>query len=215
MSIPIRCSQGTLRVAYTLPRASRLSAYHVSGYKASPWISVVPQQSLSQPAIPLKAGKRHSSTMSSSPYPSRDEIHKLFNNMASGNYDAFYERVSPNVDWTVLGTHPCAGRYKTLKEFQEGTLVRLGKIMKKPGLNLAVRNVIGGGDAEWATVELVANAECLNGEPMFDMSHLRSADDLQASNSTIAMHGAVASIRAERLSSFVRISTAGWCGKRS
>ncbi|KAF2158838.1 hypothetical protein M409DRAFT_30710 [Zasmidium cellare ATCC 36951] len=98
--------------------------------------------------------------MSSSRYPSPDEIQALFNNMASGNYDAFYARVSPNVDWTVLGTHPCAGRYKTLKDFQDGTLTRLGKIMKKPGLNLAVRNVIGGGDAEWAMVELVANAEC-------------------------------------------------------
>lgn len=103
--------------------------------------------------------------MSSSPYPSRDEIRDLFDNMAKGNYAEFFKRISPNVDWTVMGTHPCAGRYTTLKDFQEKTLARLGKIMKEPGLRLAVRNVIGGGDGEWATVELVANAECLNGGP--------------------------------------------------
>lgn len=90
--------------------------------------------------------------------------------MAEGNYKAFFERVSPNVDWTVMGTHPCAGRYRTLKDFQQGTLARLGKIMKEPGLNLAVRNVVGGGDGEWATVELVANAECLNGMYSFLVS---------------------------------------------
>jgi len=36
--------------------------------------------------------------------------------------------------------------------------------MKPPGLQLKVRNVIGGGDQEWATVELVAVAECKSGE---------------------------------------------------
>jgi hypothetical protein len=36
--------------------------------------------------------------------------------------------------------------------------------MKPPGLALKVRNVIGGGEQEWATVELVAVAECKSGE---------------------------------------------------
>jgi len=35
--------------------------------------------------------------------------------------------------------------------------------MKEPGLKLKVRNVIGGGDQEWAVVELVAEAVCKNG----------------------------------------------------
>ena len=70
--------------------------------------------------------------------------------------------MSAHVDWTVMGTHPCAGHYTSLKDFQTSTLARLGKIMKEPGILLKVRNVIGGG-GEWATVELVANAECKNG----------------------------------------------------
>lgn len=84
--------------------------------------------------------------------------------METGNYSKTFERVSPNVDWTVMGTHPLAGRYTSLKDFQQGTLARLGKIMKDPGIRLMVRNVIGGGEQDWATVELVANAECKNGE---------------------------------------------------
>lgn len=35
--------------------------------------------------------------------------------------------------------------------------------MKPPGIRLMVRNVIGGGDHPWATVELVAVAECKSG----------------------------------------------------
>lgn len=62
------------------------------------------------------------------------------------------------------GTHPCAGRYASLAAFQESTLKRLGAIMKPPGIRLKVRNVIGGGEQEWAVVELVAEAECKNGE---------------------------------------------------
>lgn len=63
-----------------------------------------------------------------------------------------------------MGTHPCAGHYTNLKSFQEATFARLGAIMKEPGIRLAVRNVIGGGEgSDWATVELVAIAECKNG----------------------------------------------------
>ena len=107
------------------------------------------------------------------PYPTREEITSLFKNMETGNYGKMFERISTNVDWTVMGTHPCAGRYTSLQEFQQGTLARLGKIMKEPGLRLMVRNVIGGGEQEWATVELVAKAECKDGELMsFDQNRV-------------------------------------------
>lgn len=96
-------------------------------------------------------------------YPTRNEIEKLFKNMETGNHAEVFKRVSPDVDWTVMGTHPCAGRYKNLAEFQEATFSRLGKIMKAPGIRLMVRNVFGGGDQAWATVELVAVAECKSG----------------------------------------------------
>lgn len=97
------------------------------------------------------------------PYPTRDEITSIFKHMETGEYDSTFARVRPNVDWTVMGTHPLAGHYTSLKDFQQATFARLGKIMKDPGIRLMVRNVIGGGEQEWATVELVAKAECKNG----------------------------------------------------
>lgn len=63
-----------------------------------------------------------------------------------------------------MGTHPCAGRYKSLQDFHKATLQRLAKIMREPGIQLKPRNVIGGGDQAWCTVELVVNAVCKNGE---------------------------------------------------
>ncbi|EME46572.1 hypothetical protein DOTSEDRAFT_22624 [Dothistroma septosporum NZE10] len=95
----------------------------------------------------------------SQPLPNRSEIETLFKSMETGDYPAVFKRVPPEVDWTVMGTHPCAGR---LSDFQEQTFARLGKIMKEPGIRLVVRNVIGGGDQPWATVELIADAECLS-----------------------------------------------------
>lgn len=106
-------------------------------------------------------------------YPTHAEVKEQFDHMAKGDYDSFFAKVSPEVDWTVMGTHPCAGRYRTLKDFQEKTLVRLAKIMQAPGIQLAVRNVIAGG--EWAVGELVANAVCKNGECCID-HQIHSAD---------------------------------------
>lgn len=47
----------------------------------------------------------------SSPYPTGEDINTLFKNMESGNHAEVFKRVSPDVNWTVMGTHPCAGQY--------------------------------------------------------------------------------------------------------
>ncbi|BFZ55796.1 hypothetical protein PYCC9005_002837 [Savitreella phatthalungensis] len=104
-----------------------------------------------------------SSNTASTRYPTRDQIEAIFKPMESGDFPKTLEHVDPNVDWTVMGTHPCAGNYKTLADFKTKTLDRLGKIMKPPGISLRVRNVIGGGDQDWAVVELIAAAECKSG----------------------------------------------------
>jgi hypothetical protein len=44
--------------------------------------------------------------------------------------------------------------------------------MKEPGLRLMVRNVFGGGDQAWATVELVAVAECKSGMSIPSLVHV-------------------------------------------
>jgi ketosteroid isomerase-like protein len=110
-------------------------------------------------------------------YPSKEEVASIFKNVETGNFPEFMKYVSPNVDWTVmgtppatltqnlrltaLGTHPCAGRYTSLASFNESTNKRLGAIMKEPGIKLLVRNIIASG--EWVVVEMVSKAECKNG----------------------------------------------------
>lgn len=54
--------------------------------------------------------------------------------------------------------------YKSLQEFQEATLTRLKPILKEPGLLIKVQNIVGGEDHEWATAEMRADAECVNGK---------------------------------------------------
>jgi len=46
--------------------------------------------------------------------------------------------------------------------------------MKEPGIRLMVRNVIGGGDQPWATVELVAIAECKSGTVILFLASIGS-----------------------------------------
>ncbi|KAJ9627705.1 hypothetical protein H2203_002917 [Taxawa tesnikishii (nom. ined.)] len=92
-------------------------------------------------------------------YPSRAELEELVSNLdkGKGNQAAFLSRVSPNVDWEVMGS----GRFHTLKDWKEGALDPINSALKEP-LQLRVRNVIGG-DREWAVVELTADSTCKNG----------------------------------------------------
>lgn len=38
------------------------------------------------------------------PYPTRDEINEFFKGLETGEYQKTFDRVSENVDWTVMGT---------------------------------------------------------------------------------------------------------------
>jgi len=37
-------------------------------------------------------------------YPSREEVASIFKHVETGNFLEFMKYVSPNVDWTVMGT---------------------------------------------------------------------------------------------------------------
>lgn len=99
----------------------------------------------------------------STPYPSRQRISEIFGSLAEGKYVDFFAHVVDNVDWTVMGHHPLAGQYHDKTDFQKRTFGRLSGIMKAP-VQLEVRSVIGGGDEEWAVVELIADSTCKNGK---------------------------------------------------
>ena len=89
-----------------------------------------------------------------------DDVREIFKGLESGDGRAFFEHVADGVDWTVMGTHPLAGHYRSKRAFQEATFSKLGKVLPK-GAQLRVTNLIVAADV--AVVELVSDATALNG----------------------------------------------------
>jgi ketosteroid isomerase-like protein len=76
--------------------------------------------------------------------------------------DKFFERVSDNVSWTVMGTHPLAGTYASKRAFFDSTFTVLDPLMRD-GLRLEVRNLHVADD--YAIAELQAMATTSEGVP--------------------------------------------------
>lgn len=79
----------------------------------------------------------------------------------------FFECVADDVDWTVMGTHPVAGRYRDKVTFQNATFGRLGPLMQD-GVRLALQHVYV--DGETTIAELKARSVTLEGAP-YDMEY--------------------------------------------
>ena len=47
-----------------------------------------------------------------------DTVRRMFSHLESGSGDRFFGHVADDVDWTVEGTHPLAGRYLSKDDFQ-------------------------------------------------------------------------------------------------
>lgn len=55
-------------------------------------------------------------------------------------------------------------QYNSLHEFQDATFARLRNVLRNPPLRFQIRNIMGGDDEEWASVELLAkDAVCKSG----------------------------------------------------
>lgn len=91
---------------------------------------------------------------------SADTVRRIFSHLESGSGDAFFAHVADDVDWTVEGTHPLAGRYRSRAEFQAHTFARLNRILPG-GTQLHVQNVLI--DGNQAVVELRSHAVARNG----------------------------------------------------
>lgn len=98
---------------------------------------------------------------------SKDSVRDLFSNLETGHSDQFFERVREDVDWTVMGTHPLAGHYRSKNAFLDATFARLGKVLKD-GVILKVVDLHVDGDV--AIVELRALSTANNGKP-FDNTY--------------------------------------------
>jgi ketosteroid isomerase-like protein len=93
--------------------------------------------------------------------PLTDErVLEIFKGLEKGDGAAFFENVSDDVDWTVMGTHPLAGHYLCKKAFREGTFAKLGQVLTG-GAELHVEHLIVKGNL--AIVELHSLATAKNG----------------------------------------------------
>jgi ketosteroid isomerase-like protein len=89
-----------------------------------------------------------------------NRVSEVFKGLENGDGATFFERVADDVDWTVMGTHPLAGHYRSKKAFREGTFAKLSQVLPQ-GAQLQVEDLIVKGDE--AVVELHSLATAKNG----------------------------------------------------
>ena len=87
-------------------------------------------------------------------------VRKIFAGLERGDGGGFFVHVADDVDWTVMGTHPLAGQYKSKADFVAGTFAKLGKVLPH-GAQLRVDDLVVTGDI--AIVELHSEATAKNG----------------------------------------------------
>ncbi len=89
-----------------------------------------------------------------------DQIREIFEGLAHGDGANFFKHVADNVDWTVMGTHPLAGHYRSKTHFIAGTFEKLGRVLPH-GAQLQVEHLFVKDDQ--AVVELRSLATAKNG----------------------------------------------------
>ena len=89
-----------------------------------------------------------------------DHVRKIFRGLEHGDGAAFFTHVADDVDWTVMGTHPLAGKYLSKADFIAGTFAKLSRVLPQ-GAQLHVEHLIVKGDE--VAVELHSPATATNG----------------------------------------------------
>jgi uncharacterized protein len=89
-----------------------------------------------------------------------DYVRRIFKGLEEGNGASFFEHVNNDVDWTVEGTHPLAGHYRSKADFVAGTFAKLDKVLPN-GAQLIVEHLLVKDDQ--AVVELHSLATAKNG----------------------------------------------------
>ena len=89
-----------------------------------------------------------------------ERVREIFKGLERGNGAVFFEHVADDVDWTVMGTHPLAGHYRSKKSFIAGTFAKLGQVLLR-GAQLEVEHLLVKDDE--AVVELHSLATAKNG----------------------------------------------------
>ncbi|WP_068468767.1 nuclear transport factor 2 family protein [Candidatus Protochlamydia phocaeensis] len=70
-------------------------------------------------------------------------IRAIFTHLEKGD-KTFWDFFDEDVLWVVEGTHPLAGKYKSLSEFKKATFDRLNQVLASP-IKFKVREIIAEG----------------------------------------------------------------------
>ena len=89
-----------------------------------------------------------------------ERVREIFKGLENGDGAAFFKQVADDVDWTVMGTHPLAGHYRSKKDFIAGTFAKLAQVLPE-GAQLQVEHLFVKDDL--AVVELHSLATARNG----------------------------------------------------
>jgi uncharacterized protein len=89
-----------------------------------------------------------------------DYVRKIFRGLEQGDGVAFFAYVADDVEWTVMGSHPLAGKYFNKADFIAGTFAKLGRVLPR-GAQLHVEHLVVKDDE--AVVELQSSATAANG----------------------------------------------------
>jgi uncharacterized protein len=93
----------------------------------------------------------------------REDREALFGKLQSPETQPqFWARVADDVDWTVQGTHPLAGRYQSKQEFIDATFGRLADVLAG-GVKLEVQHLFVDGNITIA--ELRSTSTTIEGAP--------------------------------------------------
>ncbi len=96
------------------------------------------------------------------PQITREDVEELFGYMANDQPDKFIDRLAEDIEWTVKGTHPLAGTFKSKQEYLDGAFNRLTAVLKG-SIELQLEAVYI--DGQTAIVELKSFLTALNGMP--------------------------------------------------
>jgi ketosteroid isomerase-like protein len=89
-----------------------------------------------------------------------EAVRQIFSKLERGDGSAFFNHVADDVDWTVMGTHPLAGRYRSKAAFRAATFEKLDNVLTD-GVQLRIVQILVAED--WAVVELRSEAVAKNG----------------------------------------------------
>lgn len=86
----------------------------------------------------------------------------IFSHLEKGDFKLFWEYFSEDVNWVVEGTHPLAGKYKSLSEFRKATFDRLNQVLATP-IKFKVKDILV--DGSRAAVVMDGDSTTNEGQP--------------------------------------------------